>query len=99
MGIRLLLYLGILFLGILIGYKEISHKKLLDKLSHLQMAALVILLFVMGIRIGVDKEVINSLGTLGFQAFYLSSCAIIGSVLAVFLYRKARNYNKRGEKK
>lgn len=99
MGLRLVLYLAILFLGILIGYKEISHKKLLAKLNHLQMIALIILLFVMGIRIGVDEEVINSLGTLGFQAFVLSGCAIIGSVLAVFIYRKATHLNKRGEKK
>lgn len=99
MGFRLLLYLAILFLGIFIGYKEISHKKLLERLNHLQMAALVALLFVMGIRIGVDEEVINALGTLGYQAFVLSSFAIIGSVIAVLLYRKAAHFNKRGEKK
>lgn len=99
MGLRLVLYLIILFLGIFIGYKEISHKKLLERLNHLQMAALVALLFIMGIRIGVDKEVINSIGTLGLQAFVLSGSAIFGSVAIVFLYRKVTHLNKRGEKK
>lgn len=99
MGLRLVLYLMILFLGIFIGYKEISHKKLLEQLNHLQTAALVALLFIMGIRIGVDKEVINAFGTIGLQAFVLSGCAIIGSVAAVFFYRKAARFSKRGEKK
>jgi len=98
MGLRLVLYLFILFLGIFIGYKEISHKKLLDRLSHLQMAALIVLLFIMGIRIGVDEEVIRSIGKLGFQAFVLSSSAIVGSVVTVFLYRKVTHFNKQGEK-
>lgn len=98
MGFRLILYLVILFIGIFIGYKEISHKKLLERLSHFQMAALIVLLFIMGIRIGVDEEVINTIGILGFQAFVLSAGAIIGSSLAVFIYRKIFRYNKRGEK-
>ena len=36
MGLRLLLYLGILFVGIFTGYKEISHKRLLERMDQLQ---------------------------------------------------------------
>ncbi|MBC7959072.1 MAG: LysO family transporter [Vallitaleaceae bacterium] len=99
MGLRLFLYLGILLIGVLIGYKEISHRKLLSNLHRLQIAALILLLFIMGIRIGADPKVIGALTTLGFQAFVLAISSIFMSILFVFAYRKLFHFNKRGEKK
>lgn len=98
MGIRLLLYLSILFIGILIGYKEISHKRVLNSIDKLQMIALVILLFVMDIRIGADELVIGSLGEIGFMAFIIALFSIFFSVLAVLIYRKIVGINNKGEK-
>ncbi|PKM49053.1 MAG: DUF340 domain-containing protein [Firmicutes bacterium HGW-Firmicutes-7] len=98
MGFRLVLYLSILAIGIFIGYKEISHKKLLARLNHLQMGALIALLFVMGIRIGADQSVVNVLGTLGIQAFVLASFSVLTSVLAVYIIRKVMHFNKKGER-
>lgn len=98
MGIRLVVYLGILMIGIFIGFKEISHKKVLDRIHHLQMMALLLLLFVMGIRIGADEKVMGALGTLGVQAFVIAAASIFMSVLFVFIYRKGLRLNKKGEK-
>lgn len=98
MLIRLVLYLVMLFAGIFIGYIEISHKKLLDRLDKLQMIALLILLFVMGIRIGADENVVKSIGTLGAKAIIISLSSIVCSVLFIYVYRFVKKINKQGEK-
>lgn len=85
---RMLLYLGMLLIGILIGYKEIAHRKLLDGLDKLQMAALILLLFVMGVRIGADENVMASIEIIGFKAFVYALITILFSVFFVWLYEK-----------
>jgi len=97
MGTRLLIYIGMLIVGILIGYKEISHKKFLEKINYLQLGALILLLFVMGIRIGSDEKVINSIGEIGIKACIISISSILFSILTVFIYRKCMKLNKKGE--
>ena len=98
MAFKLVLYLGIMTIGIIIGYIEISHKKLLDSLDKLQFLALLILLFTMGIRIGADEIVIKSIGTLGKQALVLSVSSIITSMILIYLYRQIKKINKSGDK-
>lgn len=95
---RLLIYLAMLFIGILIGYMEISHKSIVNKLDKLQVTALIIILFVMGIRIGADKSVFNSIGKLGGKALIISLSSIAFSVLFITVYRLIRKINKQGEK-
>ena len=85
---RILLYLLMLILGIWIGYKEISHKKLLDGLDKLQLLALIILLLVMGIRIGADPDVMDSIQIIGFRGFVFALITIVFSVLPVFIYTR-----------
>ncbi|QUI22043.1 LysO family transporter [Vallitalea pronyensis] len=98
MGLRFLLYLGMLGIGIIIGFKGMSHKKILDRMDKLQLGALVILLFVMGIRIGADDKVIKQVGNLGLKAFIITFFAVAFSVLFVGLLRRFRKMNKRGER-
>lgn len=61
----LLLYLGITvvgyFLGAFLKKKDIS----LKGISVSQTVAIVILVFVMGSKIGADKEIVSSLDTIG----------------------------------
>jgi uncharacterized membrane protein YbjE (DUF340 family) len=54
-------------------------------LSKLQYASLLLLLFIMGINIGINDSIINEFGKLGFQAVVLSLSSIILSVAAVKL--------------
>lgn len=84
---QLLLYLGMLLLGVLIGYFEMGHKKLEQVLGKLQIGSLLLILFVMGIRLGGDKKVVNSLGDIGLQAFLLALGSILFSIFFVFLGR------------
>ncbi len=85
---RMLLYLTMLLIGMVIGYKEISHKKLLQRLDKFQMAALLVLLFIMGLRIGADPEVMESIQVIGFKSFIFAGITVFFSVFLVWIYIK-----------
>lgn len=88
MGARLILYLGILLLGALVGYKELGGKKIVSKLSIIQTICLLFLLFIMGVRMGLDDKVVSSFLELGFQAVIISVLTIVCSVICVWAVRK-----------
>lgn len=94
MGIRLLLYLLILIIGGLLGSKDLISEKFHSKLGIFQNACLLFLLFIMGIRIGLDDKVISSFLTIGIKAFILALFSVIFSVLLVRLVRNIVVGNK-----
>lgn len=98
MGLRLLLYLGILCIGIFIGIKNVFPERLMKRMDKLQLIVLFILLFIMGLRIGADDTVVDSLGFLGIEAFIIATCSIIVSIGCVFIARKFLNLDGKGEK-
>lgn len=87
MGIRLILYLGILIIGGFFGFKGFGGKKLDSKLSIIQTVCLLFLLFVMGLRMGLDEKVVSSFFELGFQAIIISIFTISFSILFVKLVK------------
>lgn len=99
MLMQLLLYLGMLLIGVLIGHFEIGHKKFVNALGKLQMITLLLILFVMGMRLGGDEQVVASIGEIGLQAFLLASGSIIFSVGFVFLGRKLMHFTRGGQKR
>ncbi|WP_202976445.1 LysO family transporter [Anaerophilus nitritogenes] len=84
---RLLLYLFILGIGALIGFKGHLSENLASKLNFIQNSCLLFLLFIMGIRIGVDEKVLSSFFKLGYQALIMSIFAVLFSVLGVKLVK------------
>ena len=85
----MLLLLGIMFGGILIGYLLRHHKKLIKPVDKITMFSIYLLLFLIGVSIGSNKEIISNLDTLGIIAIVLSSGAIIGSILlSIPVYKK-----------
>ena len=87
MGLRLALYLGILILGAIIGYKDKISKNIEANLSIIQNISLLLLLFIMGITIGINEEVISNLLAIGIKAAIISLSSIIFSVICVRLIR------------
>lgn len=85
---RLLLYLGMLALGAYIGFKEMAHPKLLKGLDKFQFAALIALLFIMGVRIGADKEVMESIDTIGIKGLIFAITTVSFSVFFVWCYKR-----------
>lgn len=88
MGLRLFLYLGILVLGGIIGYKDKVSKKLQANLSTIQNICLLFILFVMGITIGINNEVISNLLSIGFKAGIISIFTVSFSILFVYLIKR-----------
>ena len=88
MGARLLLYLGILILGAYIGFKDKISEKMKSQLNNIQNICLLFLLFIMGIKIGIDENVINNFFSLGFKAVIMSIFTVGFSIIGVFLVSK-----------
>ncbi len=81
-------YLGILFIGGVFGYKNIIKGKLADNLGTIQNICLLFLLFVMGISIGMNDEVVNNILEVGVQALVISVCTIVFSVLFIRIVKR-----------
>lgn len=95
---QLLLYLGMLIIGVFIGRYDMTHEKLDRVLTKLQILTLIGILFVMGgIRLGGDDRVVDNLGSIGFRAFGLALGSIIASVLFVYIGRKLMHLGKGGQ--
>ena len=82
-------------LGFLIGYLSLLNRKLIEYNKYLTGGGLMVLLFAMGAKIGMDDQVLSQLSQIGFKAFLFALSAIIGSVLMVYIYFKksAKSYS------
>ena len=77
--------------GILIGY--LARKRELSGIGRLITSLIWMLLFLLGIEVGSNKQIIESLGTLGLEALAITFAAIAGSCVAAwalwyFLYKR-----------
>ena len=88
MGSDLALYLGILVLGGVIGYKDKISDKLEANLGIIQTISLLFLLFVMGITIGINDQVVSNLFSIGVKAAIISTSSIIFSIIFVKMISK-----------
>jgi len=94
----LILYLGLAFIGYLVGNKMLPKKMEYKWITMVQTAAVILLIFTMGARIGADEQIIGSMGEIGLVSFVLTAFSITGSVLMIFLLRKILKTDKRGIK-
>lgn len=78
--------IGMMLLGVLIGYLAPKHK--LKKVSFLITALIWILLFLLGIEAGSNKRIVEGLHTLGLEAVLIMLGGVMGSaVAAAFLWK------------
>lgn len=72
--------------GVVVGY--LLRNKKLGWVSGCIMVAIWILLFLLGIAVGNNDDILNHLDTIGFEALIISTGAVGGSVvLAWVVYR------------
>lgn len=95
---QLVLYLSMLLIGGLIGYFNMTHKKIDQALSKLQIISLLFILFIMGIRLGADEQVVTNVRTIGFKALVLAFGSVLFSLLFVYVGRKLFHLGKGGVK-
>ena len=95
----LILYLGVTFIGFLLGSRVREHKSKFTWTARVQMVALIILVMVMGMRMGSNEEVIANLSTIGISAFFMTVVIMGCSITAIFLARHAMGIDKTGRMK
>ena len=93
------------FLGIAVGYNVRTRIKSATRKSAIGMWAgrattglIWLLLFMLGIEVGSNEQIIKSLPTLGVEALVLSVCGTLGScALAWGLWKMSKQEKKGGE--
>lgn len=84
----ILLYIAVLLLGGFIsarGFLKPGVEKQADRLLN---GSLFVLIFMMGIKIGMDENVLNSFRTIGVQALVLAVSSVVFSIVGVRLVAK-----------
>lgn len=80
--------IAIMFLGVAIGYL-LRRMRGVGMVSVTTMLTIVLLLFIMGIEIGSNQDVVRNLLSLGGEALAIACAATLGSVLAArYLYKR-----------
>lgn len=93
----MLTYLIVLAIGCLIGSKVPMKDNHHQKLVTIQSIALYFLLFIMGAKVGMDKDMLRSFGKIGLQGTTIALFSVIFSVLGVSLISKTLFKFERGD--
>ena len=88
MALRILMYFGLLAVGWFLRSKSLINEKLTGKISHIQTVILFVLIFIMGVRLGMDEQVVSSIGQIGVMAAVFAIVTAGFSILFVYLSRK-----------
>ena len=81
MDLSLLLYIGMLALGVFVGSRKAVRSRPCRWLGPLQSVALIALIAALGVEIGADDQVIASLGEIGLSALAITLFALAGSLV------------------
>ena len=76
--------------GILCGY-QLRKQRLRIQVQQLTTVLIWALLFLLGLNIGSNEQIINSLGSLGLEALLITIFATTGSLIAAWLLWKYIN--------
>lgn len=95
--VLMLLYLCCLLLGYFLGSRLRRYEEILGKPLNVLMLVIVSgLVFIMGIRMGSNEEIIANLGTIGLQALLFTVVVVFGGVLSVTITRSFFHMDKLG---
>ena len=88
--------IGIMFIGIGLGYLLRRHS--LSWINKAITALIWLLLFLLGIEVGHNEQIIRSLPTLGVEAFVIATVCVLGSCLAAWALWKHVNRRKEAKR-
>lgn len=86
--------IGLMLTGMLLGY--LLRKRKLGKIHHAITLLIWALLFLLGIEVGGNEQIIRGLHSIGLEAIVLSVGATTGSVLAAWLLWKVLYRKEKG---
>jgi len=88
MAFRVLLYFGIMAVGWLLSNRGAIHENVMKKISAIQTVILFGLIYIMGVKIGMDEQIISSIGQIGVMAAVFAFTTASLSILFVYIARK-----------
>ncbi|MBQ7351195.1 MAG: LysO family transporter [Bacteroides sp.] len=74
--------IGIMFIGIGLGY--LMRRQVLPWINHAITCLIWLLLFLLGMEVGQNERIIQSLPTLGVEALAIAIVCVLGSCLAAW---------------
>lgn len=92
----LFLYLGITIVGFLIGSQLKRRGIALPWVSSMQTAVIIVLVFLMGSRIGSNEEIVASLDTIGLISFAYTIIIFATTVLTYSVVRRLLGFDRYG---
>ena len=92
----LILYLGITFIGYVMGSKARDKRDKLAWTGKIQTLALILLVVVMGMRMGSNSEITDNLSTIGISSLVITISVLFLSVGSTFITRKIMGMDKYG---
>ena len=90
----IILYIGIIIISGIVGSKVRAYRDKLGWTGKVQTCAIVMLVVLMGARMGSNEEVIGNIGTIGLAAFTMTLAMMAGSLILLFIVRKALGFTK-----
>ena len=94
----LLIYLAVTIAGYFIGARLKKQNKSWEWVGKLQTLVIVVLVFLMGSRIGASEEIVASLGTIGLISFVFTIIIMIITVIAFTLVRRVMGFDRYGKR-
>ncbi|MBQ1391425.1 MAG: LysO family transporter, partial [Firmicutes bacterium] len=91
-----ILYLGISTCGYILGMLLRKTNMKTAWLATAETLAVFVLIFTMGLRVGCNREVIESFGTIGLYAVIFTLVIMTCSALAVFFFRQIAGFDRYG---
>lgn len=85
--------IGLMLTGILLGY--LLRKRDLKKINQIITLLIWLLLFILGIEVGSNEQIIKGLHTIGLEAVILTLGGTLGSVIAAWALWRAL-YKRKG---
>lgn len=82
----MLIVIGLMISGIVLGY--LFRKKNLSLIPRLITCAIFALLFLLGLSVGTNDQIMNNLDTIGLDALIITFGAIAGSVFCAWVVYK-----------
>ena len=85
--------LAFMFVGIVVGY--LFRKRKISFLNGLILTLIWLLLFLLGLEVGMNDNVVNKFASIGLEAAVIAVAATLGSVVAAkILWGSIKNHEK-----
>jgi len=77
--------LVVLTAGIILGFLMRNHERLIRTADRIMNGTIYLLLFLLGLSVGVNETIISNIHTIGVRALVLTVGAIVGSVIVSYI--------------